>query len=76
MVAEIRRLNAIATVAGDLVRALEPAWLTPTPKLVPTALVEQLESPATGRKKNGCPFRRRPTTRSPPAALPLVLLEP
>jgi hypothetical protein len=48
-VAEIRRLNTIAVCASDLVRALEPARLTPTPKLMLTALVERLESPATGR---------------------------
>jgi hypothetical protein len=51
LVAEIRRLNVIAEYAGDLVRALEPAKLTPTPKLVLTALVARLEAPATGRKK-------------------------
>jgi hypothetical protein len=53
LVAEIRRLNAIAETAGDLVRALEPATLTITPRLVLTALVERLETPATGRKKSG-----------------------
>jgi hypothetical protein len=50
LVAEIRRLNAIVECANDLVRALEPARLTPTPKLLLVALVERLESPATGRK--------------------------
>ena len=53
LVAEIRRLNAIAVCAGDLVRALEPARLTTTPKLLLVALVERLETPATGRGKNG-----------------------
>jgi hypothetical protein len=51
LVAEIRRLNVIAEFAGDLVRALEPATLTTTPRLVLTALVERLKAPATGRKK-------------------------
>jgi hypothetical protein len=49
LVAEIRRLNVIAVCAGDLVRALEPAKLTSTPKLMLAALVERLETPATGR---------------------------
>jgi hypothetical protein len=47
------RLNAIATTASDLVRALEPARLTSTPKLMLTALVERLGTPATGRRKDG-----------------------
>ncbi len=50
MVAEIRRLNSIVETAGDLVRALELATLTITPRLVLTALVERLQTPATGRK--------------------------
>jgi hypothetical protein len=41
LVAEVRRLNTIATCAGDL-RALETARLTTTPKLLLTALVERL----------------------------------
>jgi hypothetical protein len=53
LVAEIRRLNIIVVRAGDLVRALEPARLTTTPKLMLTALVEQLTKPATGRGKTG-----------------------
>lgn len=53
LVAEIRRLNVIAVRAGDLVRALEPARLTPTPRLMLTALVERLEGPATGRGMGG-----------------------
>jgi hypothetical protein len=52
LVAEIRRLNAIAVAARDLVRALEAATLTNTPKLLLSALVERLEAPATGRKKS------------------------
>ena len=36
LVAEIRHLNAIVECAGDLVRALEPARLTTTPKLLLT----------------------------------------
>jgi hypothetical protein len=51
LVAEIRRLNSIAVTANDLVRALEPARLTPTPKLLLTALVERLGTPAPGRRK-------------------------
>ena len=51
LVAEIRRLNVIAVCAGDLVRALEPANLTPTPRLMLTALVERLNGSATGRAK-------------------------
>ena len=51
LVAEIRRLNTIAVCASDLVRALEPARLTTTPKLLLVALVERLGTPATGRKK-------------------------
>jgi hypothetical protein len=51
LVAEIRRLNTIAVRAGDLARALDAAKLTPTPKLLLMALLEQLETPATGRKK-------------------------
>jgi hypothetical protein len=42
------RRVSIAEVAGDLVRALEPAKLTATPKLLLTALVERLEAPASG----------------------------
>jgi hypothetical protein len=53
LVAEIRRLNAIVECANDLVRALAPARLTTTPKLLVVALVERLETPATGRGKNG-----------------------
>ena len=53
LVAEIRRLNAIAVCANDLVRALEPSRLTPMPKLMLVALVERLEAPATGRRKSG-----------------------
>jgi hypothetical protein len=53
LVTEIRRLNAIVECAGDLVHALEPARLTPTPKLMRVALVERLETPATGRRKGG-----------------------
>jgi hypothetical protein len=48
LVAEIRRLNVIAVRAGDLVRVLNGASLTPTPKLMLLALVERLEAPATG----------------------------
>jgi hypothetical protein len=51
LVAEIRRLNAIAETAGDLVRALEPAALTITPRLVLIAPAERLEAPAMGHKK-------------------------
>jgi hypothetical protein len=51
LIAEIRRLNVIAVRAGDLVRVLKEASLTPTPKLMLAALVERLEAPATGRKK-------------------------
>jgi hypothetical protein len=50
LVTEIRRLNVIVECAADLVRALEPARLTTTPKLLVTALVERLETAATGRK--------------------------
>ena len=53
LVAEIRRLNVIVEYAGDLVRALEPATLTTTPRLVLTALLERLEAPATRRKQSG-----------------------
>jgi hypothetical protein len=52
LVAEIRRLNAIAETAGDLVRALNPAALTTTPKLLLTALVERPGTPATGITKS------------------------
>ena len=55
LVAEIRRLNTITVCASDLVRALKPARLTPTPKLMLTALVERLESPATGRWGSNLP---------------------
>ena len=51
LVTEIRRLNVIVECAADLVRALEPARLTPTPKLLLTALVERLGTPAPGRRK-------------------------
>ena len=51
LVVEIRRLNAIVECTGDLVRALEPARLTTTPRLLLTALVERPETPATGRRK-------------------------
>jgi hypothetical protein len=51
LVAEIWRLNVIVEYLGDLVRALEPATLTTTPRLVLTALVERLEAPATGARK-------------------------
>ncbi len=51
LVAEIRRLNTIAVCPSDLVRALEPARLTTTPKLLLVALVERLETPATGREQ-------------------------
>jgi hypothetical protein len=44
-------LNAIAEYASDLVRALEPATLTVTPKLELKALVKRLESPATERNR-------------------------
>jgi hypothetical protein len=50
-VAEIRRLNAIAATAGDLVQALKDAPLTSTRKLLLAALSERLEVPATGREK-------------------------
>lgn len=53
LVAEIRRLNPIVVTANDLVRALEPARLTTMPKLMLTALVEQLTKPATGRREGG-----------------------
>jgi hypothetical protein len=49
LVAEIRRLNAIAATAGDLVQALKDAPLTPTRKLHLAALAERLQAPATGR---------------------------
>ena len=51
LVAEIQRLNTIAERANDLVRALQPARLTTTPKLLVVALAERLETPATGRGK-------------------------
>jgi hypothetical protein len=51
LVAEIRRLNAIAATAGDLVQALKDAPLTSTRKLLLAALSERLEVPATGREK-------------------------
>ena len=51
VVTEIQRVNAIAECASDLVRALESARLTTTPKLLLVALVERLETPATGRKR-------------------------
>ena len=51
LVAEIRRLNAIVECAGDLVRALEPATLTTTPKLLLTALVERLRHPRRGGRR-------------------------
>jgi hypothetical protein len=52
LVAEIRRLNAIAATAGDLVQALNDVPLTPTRKLLLAALLERLEAPATGREKD------------------------
>ena len=51
LVAEIRRLSVIAVRAGDLVRALDREPLASTPKLLLTALVEWLETPATGRNR-------------------------
>ena len=53
LVAEIRRLNAIAARAGDLMRVLNGTSLMRTPKLMLAALVERLEEPATGRRKSG-----------------------
>jgi hypothetical protein len=50
LVAEIRRLNAIAATAGDLVQALKDAPLTSTRKLLLAALSERLETPATGQR--------------------------
>jgi hypothetical protein len=52
LVVEIRRLNAIVECAGDLVRALEPARLTTTPKLMLTALVEGLGNAGDGAEKD------------------------
>jgi hypothetical protein len=52
LVAEIRRLNAIAATAGDLVHALKDAPLTSTRTLLLAALLERLEVPATGRGKD------------------------
>ena len=51
LVAEIRRPSVIAVRAGDLVRALDGYSLDQTPKLLLSALVERLATPATGRGK-------------------------
>src|SRR5262245_10994541 len=48
LVAEIRRLQAIAAYADDLANALDGSSLTPTPSLLLIALREKLSAPATG----------------------------